>query len=748
MHFESIPLLEPDVRTREFSSFKRIAEWADFNSWLFERNGERVMFYDKGPGCVTRLWMTAVSDSNSRINFYFDGETNASFSVTPGELYGSGTYPYPVVAGPSKSAGGRICYIPFPYEKSLVITDAGSSRIPYYNITYEKYPEGEGVETWDGSADYAALSDYLSQAGTDPKPEEGNQSCLKNVSIAPGETLDLLDLTGSGVIQSLELDPSPATPELLSGCAISMEFDGQTTVDAIPLDEFFGSAVGEVEVRSLPIGMRTNGNWYCYFPMPYWESAAIRIHNGAGTAISLSTKVSINSQGYDSRDAGYFCAQRHSASYSKTDGDLVIFDADKVAGKFVGLSLYMEGDGMGDGGMMYLEGDARIYIDGSRHPFIHGTGNEDWFNAAFYYNDYSDKGANQEAELFSMPYHGLPAKYHYHGADNWTQAYRFNIADPINFASSMLFTLEHGGYPHFDSGYYAAIAYSYQRREPAGYLAAEIGAENAPDHFYGSNGVSSTNTARFITPHAEIDATNQTFHGFSGVTRSAFSASIPPGNHGVVLRSLQDFSSGTNSATVCVNGTVAGRWSQVDLSYTNSSFGWGICETVLPESLTKGKTRLDIRVDYSAPATEYGFQVLPLARKPETDALYQSWVCGFGGLGCFTNLLDDPDGDLRNNLAEYATGGNPAMPGDAVGGTLQVEEGAVEYLFRKRQDAEHRRLGYFVEYANDLPSNSWFACEEPPSGTSPSADGFEWVTQRVESAGDELFVRLRVEHQR
>lgn len=753
LHLEQLPYLAPEVRTHEFTSYKRIAEWADFNSWLFERNGERVMFSERGPGCVTRLWVTGVSDANSLLKFYFDGETNASFSATPQELFRSGTWPYPLVAGPDQSAGGRICYIPIPFEQSLVITDAGNTAIPYYNITSERYAAGTTVESWDSAGDYSEVASYLNQMGRDPKPDAGNTSQVVSSLIPSGADRVLLNVAGSGVVQSIELEVTPATAEVLDQCTIRMVFDERETVQEMPLGEFFGSAVGEVEFTSLPLGMRTNGNWYCYFPMPYWESAKVMIHNGSASDISnLTATVEFNPDApYDSTKAGYFCARRQSRSFTASDGDMVLFDESGTAGKFVGISLYLEGDGRGNGGMMYLEGDARIYIDGAEAPAIHGTGDEDWFNAAFYYNDYSDHGANQDTERFSMPYHGLPAKHHYDPPNNWTQAYRFNLADPIEFSSSMLFTMEAGGYPYFTDGYYSAVGYSYQRFAPLSCLETQLcPGSNSMSFAYSCDGVGATHSAKFISPHAEISAPVESFSGFTNVLHSAFTTKIPPANRGILLQSLADFSAGTNSAVVSVNGVDAGGWIQTDLNFTNSAFGWGINELLLPAAITAGTNQLQISISYSAPATECRFRIIPLVAQSVGDSMFSAWMAEYLPASGEESPLDDPDGDGEANLFEYAGGSSPV---DAVSQAYPLhvkrglEDGGTEcyVVFVRRTDFQQRELCYSLEQRTNLLSGAWIQVSPSVENIGVLGDGFEWVTNRIDdSCSSSGFFRMRV----
>ena len=67
----------------------------------------------------------------------------------------------------------------------------------------------------------------------------------------------------------------------------------------------------------------------------------------------------------------------------------------------------------------YGEGDDMIFIDGDEWPpSLHGTGTEDYFNAAWY-----------PQEKYSAPYHGITLG----GGDNWgghVSLYRFHVEDP------------------------------------------------------------------------------------------------------------------------------------------------------------------------------------------------------------------------------------------------------------------------------------------------------------------------------
>jgi hypothetical protein len=85
----------------------------------------------------------------------------------------------------------------------------------------------------------------------------------------------------------------------------------------------------------------------------------------------------------------------------------------------------------------YLEGDERIYIDGSAEPVVHGTGVEDIFNAGFYF----DQGPFQMA-LHGSPYHLDLGKGRQR--EDVTAAYRLMLTDATTFNKSLRADLEAG----------------------------------------------------------------------------------------------------------------------------------------------------------------------------------------------------------------------------------------------------------------------------------------------------------------
>ena len=99
--------------------------------------------------------------------------------------------------------------------------------------------------------------------------------------------------------------------------------------------------------------------------------------------------------------------------------------------------------------LWFLEGDERVFVDGETSPSVIGTGTEDYFSSGWYF----DTGP------YSAPYHGLTIK------DSLTarvSAYRWHVEDPIPFARSLRFTIEHGGTNDSPGVDYSTVAFWYQ----------------------------------------------------------------------------------------------------------------------------------------------------------------------------------------------------------------------------------------------------------------------------------------------
>jgi hypothetical protein len=379
-----------------------------------------------------------------------------------------------------------------------------------------------------------------------------------------------------------------ASDEILREARLRIAFDGLRTVDA-PLGEFFGSGLGEVEVRSLMAALDPDGWYTAWWPMPYRARAKVELVNGSRQTIDLvEVRVTAERQPLWARalsrrgDVGYFhaTATRGEAVFGR---DWLFLDASGT-GKFVGVSHTMEGRAPLDS-RRYLEGDERVYVDGSRTPQIHGTGTEDFYEGGWYFN----RGT------FSLPLNGAPGhEVRSSGCElECDAAFRLMIADAVAFGSSLRFGIEHG--PLSDEpAVYGSTAFWYGRRREAlrqtdTLDVGDPASEAALDYRSPGAGMRTELEARFEGD----DGTMIRDDGRSSTAPVRFRMRIDRRNRGVVLRRRSDQFEAEQAALVFVDGREAGLWRQ---PLHNTDHRWLEDAYELPPELTRGRRDLEIEL--------------------------------------------------------------------------------------------------------------------------------------------------------
>ena len=640
-----------------------------------DANGEKVLFDERTPGCLYRFWMTFSSDNvlTNRLRFYFDEETQPRLDISVGAFFSGTNAPFltPLVGNGTVSCKGYYAYYPFEYEKGLKITisdvpsGTGTQASPfYYNMTFHRFDSTNGVKTWTGTEDVSSVISMLSHVGVDPKSTNENVRISGTLDLLPGAFTNFVVLTGAGAIQSLKMDPAPASLAVLRNCRLQMNWDGADAEVDVPLGDFFGSGTNEMELASLMLGMSTNESYYCYFPMPYWQSATLSLSNASAVRVMIPFEVQYATNAYDAAQNGYFYAE-HRWQHIVNDGQDVCFLQTQGKGHFVGLSVYILGLDYSGNNLDHLEGDERIYLDGSRSPAIYGTGTEDYFNCAWYFN-----GAPK-----CLPYHGCALQEFNSQPPNATQAYRLHLADPLPFQTDFRFGMEHGRANNTE-GIYSSVAYFYKRSETGWEQTASLDPATASASAYqASNAMEKIRTWYF---EGEDDQTAITATGLSFTAFSEFEVPITT-NAGVVLRRLTDRTVGRQKASVFVDGTRAGCWYDADCNFVTQklyntetylvvSQRWNEAEFQLPLELTAGKTNLHIRIerdgDGASEWNEYHYDVFclkPLAHPEDTDddGLPDFWETVYFNHVGLAVPTEDADADGMSTHDEYVAGTSP-----------------------------------------------------------------------------------------
>lgn len=718
--FDQLPCLLEGTQVRQVSSYDRSGGNDDgfngtYSSLYVDTNGEYVLFDEIGAGCLYRFWMTyaptPASYSNNVLRFYFDDEALPRLDLTIADFFNGTGAPleFPLVGPFSTSSHGCYCYVPFAYRERLKITLSGPPT--FYSMTYHRFDSAEGLVSWTGNEDRSAVLAQWSAAGADPKSTNGNLLVSGMLSIAPGATGTLFHAQSPGVVQSIKLDPSPGSTNILSNVWIQMAWDELGITVDVPLGDFFGSGKKEVNVMSLPVGMKTNGSWYCYFPMPFWESAEIRLVNQANEPVMIPFEIQQASNAYDRATSGYFHARFHEEAFTGNGTDFNFID-ETGRGHVVGVSLFMESFGAGGyRGMSYLEGDERAYVDGALSPVIHGTGNEDYFNSGWYFNQ----------GVFSRPSHGHPWRDQFHdSATNYTQVYRFHLSDCIPFNRSVKFGMEHGD-GNTSPGIFSSVTYFYKADDPASAMVLVADLDIADEWTEALYSYQSPLTGSVVSNEwlygGDDDAPVQDVgRSYSGAS-AEFTVPLVE-NIGLLLRRRTDQGIGGQAAQVFVDGVLAGVWAESDHNMAAVNRRWLDSEFMVPSSFVAGKTSAKITIVPLASSSdwnEYRYWVYCIrpfgkAEDADSDELPDDWERRYAETLSILQGEADTDNDRFSDRAEYIAGTDPLNSGSFPSMDFSTSGQGLRF-----QTAPGRL--YDVLKCNNLISKEWQTLREDIPGT-------------------------------
>lgn len=388
------------------------------------------------------------------------------------------------------------------------------------------------------------------------------------------------------------------TDELLHGARLRISFDGRQLVDS-PLGEFYGTGLGFYPVRALMFGVDTDSKWLSsWWPMPYRGSLRVELYNGSDVPIhGARSKVTTARDHRWARalrpggTTGYF---RATSRHERTEPgkDYTFLDA-TGNGKFVGVTHTMRGLIKTGNTRNYLEGDERVYTDGSASPELHGTGTEDFYESGWYFNrgTFTDPVTGNTAHETSA----------YGCAYDCTGTYRLMLAGAPAFGAAMRFGIEHG--PHDNAAAnYSSTAYWYGKDRTSAVRtdAVDVG-DKASEHAHRYTGGGKRTT--LIDTYEGNDGAQQPVRDDLRATSAqvTFRLAISRHNSGVVLRRTSDQKHGYQSAEVRVDGKSAGTWRQ---PLKNATHRWLDDGFRVPAALTEGKSHISVTLkpDTDGPA--------------------------------------------------------------------------------------------------------------------------------------------------
>lgn len=394
-----------------------------------------VLFDAPGPGVITSIWLTGKNRAGKaglggRLNFFFDGEAEASVSGELPGLFESGNlFPKPLA---EKSSGGWICYAPIYFARRLkiTVTGAGAAYVVRTNALGQALPHLYHQLSYQLLKTPVRTSTVGSLRHTAPwSRSAGGRIARQTVALAPREQRVVAKAAGQGIVQLLRLKFEKGEPDAIQ---LVIQADGQTMAH-MQIAEFWGfsrQARPGARLDSVLLAVEADGTCASYWPMPHRERLQVELRNGeepARVQVELCDR-----PGWPEPEHLYFHATRVT-DVTERGRDVKVLEV-QGRGHYAGAILELANG--------TLEGDDRFYVDGEGFPPAwHGTGTEDYFRCGWYFSG----GA------LTRPTYGL--------LDNAVPkiAYRFHIADRLNFTRSVVIGFEHGHHNRYVGPYRGTV---------------------------------------------------------------------------------------------------------------------------------------------------------------------------------------------------------------------------------------------------------------------------------------------------
>jgi hypothetical protein len=230
-----------------------------------------------------------------------------------------------------------------------------------------------------------------------------------------GQTVVLMDVRGSGVVQKMWVTFRERDPQMLRSLRLEMFWDGAPRpAVSVPFGDFVGAILGqavvfESELFSSPEGRSFN----CVIPMPFRQAARITVTNDSERDVKkLFYQIDYVLMEHDEEPL-YFHANWRRERWTKVGEDFEILPRIRGEGRFLGahIGIIAKPDNLGWWG----EGEIKLYLDGDTEwPTLVGTGTEDYIGTGWGQRTFQNR---YQGSLVADFEGGRFAFYRYHLAD-------------------------------------------------------------------------------------------------------------------------------------------------------------------------------------------------------------------------------------------------------------------------------------------------------------------------------------------
>lgn len=464
-HLATLPA--PGETTRQWSSYDRASKYDAAtgkyirwdangdNAGIIRKEGDAEVFAEmEGPGCIWRIWSATAKEGHVKI--YLDGASEPAVDLPFIGYFDGKNAPFtrPLLVH-TTTANGYNNYTPIPYQKSCkIVADKGWGA--YYQFVFTTFPKGTVVPTFKrelSAEDNAALdaaNKTLGRCG--PREFPGGKASVSGdgrLGGNGGEEAARLDGPQAITCFRVRFDPplAPEDADVLREITLQIKWDAEPQPSVwTPLGDFFGTAPGANQYRSLPCGLTENGWFYANWFTPFAKSAEIKLRNEGKSERRLRYEIYPQELKGDPNRYARFHAKWHRDALLPAQPERKIdWTMLKTTGRgrFVGVMLHI----WNPRGGWWGEGDEKFFVDGEKFPSTIGTGSEDYFGYAW-----------SSAKLFFHPLHNQT--FNSGNCKGHVSVNRWHTADQIPFHQSFEAAIEKY-FPNDKPTLYAGTVYWY-----------------------------------------------------------------------------------------------------------------------------------------------------------------------------------------------------------------------------------------------------------------------------------------------
>jgi hypothetical protein len=248
----------------------------------------------------------------------------------------------------------------------------------------------------------------------------------------------------------------------------------------------------------------------------------------------------------------------------------------------------------GQNQLNYLEGDERMYPDGSASPFIYGTGSEDFYESGWYFQDGRNGGV--EGVPYAMPQAGLVSHQNAEVGCQYVclNSYRLMVADAVPFGDGVEFDIEHGDRSSQPADY-SSTAFWYGQPSPSLISSDVVNiADGSSRALHGYSATGETLGTLTSTFEGKGDRTPVTMGTSSSTGPIRFTAKVDSANQGIRLRRIGDQANAFQRANVFIDDKYVGEWFE---PLGNTYSRWLEDAFDVPASATAGKQAVSVRLE-------------------------------------------------------------------------------------------------------------------------------------------------------